>query len=491
VKDNEAISTGRYRPARLGADFARFWTAQGASAVGGQISELAVPLLAVLVLHASASEVGLLGAARWVPFLVLALPLGVLVDRCRRRPILIASDFARAVLTVGVVVLAFSGALTLPVLVLLVCLLGAFTVSFEVGYQSFLPTVVGREHLERANGRLQATASAAEVGGPGLGGFLIQALSAPWALLAHAVTYLVSAFSLLGIAATERPPEPSGRSALRDLGDGLRFVGRDRYLVSLVGFAGIYNLFAQWVMVLFTVHAVRELSLTAGQLGLVFSLGAIGAVLGAAAAPSSVRRFGGGPVMVACAAAECVALAALPVADASWPVPVLIAVLVAVFAVNGAGTSLSSVVALTLRQLRTPDHLLGRVNATMRWLSYGVIAIGAALGGIVGESVGTRAGVALGCAGTLLTVVWVVASPLRRVGDPRLLATHDAAPAALRPAPGRSSPPHPEPHHRDQVHRTPHQEPRRPTRDPRDGSEHRHEHRSDDEPGDRRQCDLT
>ncbi|MCA5924294.1 MFS transporter [Curtobacterium oceanosedimentum] len=411
----------------LGRDFTRFWVAQGASAVGGQVSELAVPLLAVVVLHASAAEVGVLNAARWLPFLLLALPLGVLIDRRRRLPILVVSDLARAALTVVVVVVAFSGALTLPVLVVLVGLLGAFTVAFEVSYQSFLPTVVGRRQLERANGRLQATAATAEVGGPGLGGLLVQVLSAPWALAVHALTYVVSAVALLGIRAPEPRPASTGRSALRDLGEGLRFVGRDRYLVSLVGFAGIYNLFAQWVVVLFTVHAVRQLGLDAGLLGLVLSLGAVGAVAGAAAAPSSVRRFGAGPVLVACAAAECIALAVLPVVDPSWSTPVTVIAVIAVFAVNGAGTSLSSVVALTLRQLRSPDHVLGRVNATMRWLSYGVVAIGAGLGGLVGELLGTRTGIALGCAGTLLTVVWVVASPLRTVRDPAGLATHGAA----------------------------------------------------------------
>ena len=411
----------------LGPDFTRFWVAQGASAVGGQVSELAVPLLAVVVLHASAGEVGVLNAARWLPFLLLALPLGVLVDRRRRRPVLVVSDLARAALTVVVVVVAFSGALTLPVLVVLVGLLGAFTVAFEVSYQSFLPTVAGRRQLERANGRLEATAAAAEVGGPGLGGLLVQVLSAPWALAVHAVTYVVSAVALLGIRAPEARPTPTGRSALRDLAEGLRFVGRDRYLVSLVGFAGIYNLFAQWVMVLFTVHAVRQLGLDAGLLGLVFSLGAIGAVVGASAAPSSVRRFGAGPVLVACATAECVALAVLPVIDPSWSTLVTVTVLIGVFAVNGAGTALSSVVALTLRQLRSPDQVLGRVNATMRWLSYGVIAIGAGLGGLVGELLGTRTGLALGCAGILLTVVWVVASPLRGLRDPAALATDPEA----------------------------------------------------------------
>lgn len=416
---SSAISRSR---GKLGPDFTRLWVAMGASAVGGQVSELAVPLLAVLVLHASTAEVGLLGVARWLPFLLLALPLGVLVDRCRRRPVMVVADLVRAALTVVVVALSFSGHLTLWGLVTLVALLGACTVAFEVSYQSFLPSVVGRRHLETANARLQATASAAEIGGPGLGGLLIQALSAPWALLVHAVTYLVSAAALLGTATAEHRPTPSGRSGAADLVEGLRFVRRDPWLVSLVGFAGIYNLFAQWIMVLFTVRAVRELGLTAAHLGVALSLGAVGAVLGAAGAPAAVRRFGAGPVLVACAGVECVALAALPVLDASWPVPVMVVVLVGVFAVNGAGTSLSSVVALTLRQLRTPDHVLGRVNATMRWVSYGVVAVGAGVGGIVGEALGTRVGLTLGCVGSLLTVVWVVASPLRRVGDPRLLA---------------------------------------------------------------------
>lgn len=412
----------------LGRDFRLFWIAQGASSAGGQISELAIPLLAVVILNSSATEVGLLGAARWLPFLLCALPFGVMVDRLRRRPVLVVSDLARAVLTLVIVVFAFTGTLTLPILVILVSMIGVFTVSFEVSYQSYLPAVVGRGELERANGRLQATTAATEVGGPGVGGFLIQALSAPWALLAHTLTYLVSATALLRIKTLECAPTRTGGSALRDLADGLAFVRRDSYLVSLVGFAAIYNLFAQWIMVLFTVHAVRDLGLTAGYLGIVFSLGAVGAVLGAALAPVSVRKLGAGPVLIACAAVECVALAVLPLVESSWPTPVVLAVLVGVFAANGAGTSLSSVVALTLRQLRTPDHILGRVNATMRWISYGVISIGAGVGGLIGELVGTRLGLALGCAGTLLTIIWVTASPLRRIRDPQLLTVHDTVP---------------------------------------------------------------
>jgi MFS family permease len=405
----------------LGADFRRLWVAQGASSVGAQVGDLALPLLAVVVLGASAGEVGLLGAAKWVPFLLLALPLGVLVDRSRRRRILIVADLARALLTVVIVGLAVAGALTLPALVGLVLLLGAFTVAFDVSYQSYLPTVAGRSHLERANGRLQATAAVAQIGGPGMAGLLVQTLTAAWALIAPAATYLVSALALTSISTREHRPVPSGRGALPELREGLRFVRRDRFLVALVGFAAIYNLFAQAITVLFTVHAVRELGLDAGQLGLIFGLGAVGAVAAAASAPVAVRRFGAGAVLIACAVAESIALSMLPLVPASWSSAVLVAVLAAAFALNGAGTSLSSVVAVTLRQLRTPDEVLGRVNATMRWVSYGVVAIGAALGGGLGELVGTRAGMAIAGAGVMLTVVWVVLSPLRSIRDPREL----------------------------------------------------------------------
>jgi MFS family permease len=407
---------------RLGRDFHRFWLAQTTSAVGSQVGDLAVPLLAVVVLHATAAEAGLVGVARWLPFLLLALPLGVLVDRRRRRPVLVAADIARAALIVVLVAVAVVGSLTLPVLLGLIFVIGAFTVAFEVAYQSFLPTVAARDDLERANGRLQATASAAQVGGPGLGGWLVQTLTAPWALLSQAVTYAVSAVALLGIRSSEPGPLPERRGALVELREGLRFVRHDRYLVSLVGFSAIYNLFAHWITVLLLVHAVRELGLTAGHLGLVFSLGAVGAVVGAAAAPASVRRFGVGPVLIACAGAESLVLGVIPFVDAAWSPPVIVAALVGVFAINGAGTSLSSVVALTLRQLRTPDHLLGRVNATVRWISYGVVAIGAGLGGLAGEALGTRAGIAAGCVGVALTVVWVAASPLRTIRDAASIA---------------------------------------------------------------------
>lgn len=405
-------------------DFGSLWTSQGTSVIGQQIGELALPLLAVLVLHASAAELGLLGVARWVPFLLLALPLGVIVDRARRRPLIITADWARAALSLAIVAAAVAGVLSFPVLVVLVAIIGCFTVLFEVSYQSVVPGIVPAPQLSTANARLQATTAAVEIGGPGLGGVLVQLLTAPFAMLANVVAYSVSA---VAIGRIRTPETPTGRTDtfVAELRGGLRHVVHDRYLLANLGFSALYNPFAQWIMVLFTLHAVQTLGLDAAQLGLVLAIGAVGALAGSLLAAPAVRRLGAGRPLLWCAVVECAVLLFVPVADASWgAIPVILA-LGAVFAVNGLGTAMSSVILVTIRQLRTPDRLLGRVNASMRCVSYGTIALGAAAGGFVGELVGTRTGLAIGAAFGLVTVLWVALSPLPRIGDPTELAIAD------------------------------------------------------------------
>ncbi|GAA1752102.1 MFS transporter [Agromyces humatus] len=407
--------------ARWKREFGSLWTSQGASVLGQQIGELAVPLLAVLVLHASAAELGLLALARWMPFLLLALPLGVVVDRARRRPLIITADWSRAALCLAIAAAAVTGVLTFPVLVALVAIIGCFTVLFEVSYQSVVPGIVPAAHLSSANARLQATSAAVEIGGPGLGGLLVQLLTAPFAMLANVAAYAVSA---IAIGRIRTPEAPTGRTDtfIAELRDGLGYVRRDRYLLANLGFSALYNPFAQWIMVLFTLHAVTALGLDPAQLGLVLAIGAGGALVGSLLAARAVRRFGAGRPLLWCAVVECVVLLLVPVADAAWGDVLVILMLGGVFAVNGFGTAMSSVILVTIRQLRTPDRLLGRVNASMRWITYGTIAIGAAAGGFVGEVVGTRTGLAIGAALCLVTVVWVALSPLPRIGDPAGLA---------------------------------------------------------------------
>ncbi|MDL5351481.1 MFS transporter [Microbacterium sp. zg-YB36] len=401
-------------------DFRRIWGAQGAAVLADEIGELAIPLLAVLTLHASAADLGLLGVARWAPFLILALPLGVLVDRLRRRPLLMTANVVRAVVITATAIIAASGGLSMPLLIALVGIVGCGLVLFEVATPSFLPAVVPVAFLPQANARLQATTATMQVGGPGIGGALVQLLTAPAALCATAVGYAASAIALARV----RVPETPGQSTpfLRALRDGLAFVRADRYLVANLGFSAIYNPFSQWVMVLLPLHAVATLGLDAAAIGLVFAVGAAGAVLGAMCSAAVVRRWGAGRPLMWCAAVECVVLLGLPVVERSWGTVAVIAALGGILAVNGACTALSSVILVTIRQYRSPDRILGRVNASMRWLTYGTVALGSAAGGFVGEAIGTRGAMTIGAILCLGTIVWVALSPLPRIGDPAELA---------------------------------------------------------------------
>ena len=396
-------------------DFRLFWAAQGASLTGDQLREFTLPLLALFSLGASATELGIINAAQWVPFLVLALPLGVLIDRHRRRRLLLLSDAMRAVLLVTLVAAVLWGGLSIPGLVVIAAALGMVAVIHEVGYQSAIPSLVPREYLEKANSRIQATAAAAEVGGPGLGGLAVQLLGIPAALLLNAFTYLTSGSFLALIRSPEPAPARTNRDFFAELRTGVARVRHDPYLLANVGFSAIYNPFAQWVIILLTVYAVRELGLEPAQLGLVFSIGAAGALLGAAMTSRLTARLSVGRVILLCATVECLALVALPLADASWGVVPVIIFLGAALALSGAGTTVSNVLLITIRQLRTPDRLLGRVNATMRTVTYGTIPLGALAGGFAGDALGSRLGMLVGALLCLLTIVWVAFSPLSRI----------------------------------------------------------------------------
>lgn len=383
--------------------------------MGDQLKEFAIPLIAVSVLHVTATELGVLSAAQWLPFLVLALPLGVIVDRYRRRRLLVFSETGRGLLLVGLVIAAALNALAFPLLLIGVVALGALTVIYEVGYQSAIPSLVPRASLSSANARIQATVAAGEIGGPGLGGLILQLLGTTVTLAVNAAAYLVSALALLLMRSEEPVPDPTRRRFLDELRDGVRHVTRDRYLLANVGFSALYNPFAQWVVILLMVYAVHDLGLEAGQIGIVFSVGAAGALIGAAAAARLATHLRIGTILMLCAAVECGALLLIPVVDAAWAPAAVIVVLAVVMAVNGAGTAVSNVFLITIRQLRTPDHLLGRVNATMRTITYGTIPVGALVGGLVGDWLGPRLGIAVGAILCLFTVLWVCLSPLRSI----------------------------------------------------------------------------
>jgi MFS family permease len=413
--------TDRRRPGGLWRhpDFRKLWAGETVSLLGSEVTELALPLVAVLALHAGAGQMGLLAAARFAPFLLVTLPAGVWVDRRRRRPVLVGANLGRCLLVALVPVLAGLEVLRIQHLYGIAFAIGVLTVLFDVAYQSYLPSLVDRDQLVEGNSKLQASASVARVGGPGLGGLLVQLAGAPRALLLDAASFAVSMATLLAIRHRESGPAGDAgrpRAGLRrEIGEGLAVTYRNPVLRSMAGLAATYNLFSQVIEALLVLYAATQLGMGAGLIGLVVASGSVGALAGAALAGRMQRRLGVGPSLVLAVAVECVSLLGVPLAGGTAGQAA--AVLGLAFVGNGFGLGLSNVLAVSLRQAVTPDRLLGRMNASYRFVTYGAVPVGALLGGALGELLGLRAAVAVGAAGSLLAVGWALARPVAGLRD--------------------------------------------------------------------------
>jgi MFS family permease len=416
------------------ADFRKLWTGHSVSAVGSEVTVLAVPLCAAVLLGASAFQMGLLTAAATLPHLVVGLPAGVWVDRLpRRRPLLIAADLLAAGALLTVPLAWWLGALTVPQLVVIELIVGCCRVVFRPAYQSHLPDVVQREQLTVASGHLRASDSVAMLAGPGLGGFLVQTVSAPVAVVVDAVSFLASAVCIRSVRAPERaaaagtdagtdalnealneahagaPAED--RSMRRELGEGLRTVLADRSLRAIAGAAANLNLFGMLVMALFVVYATRELGFSAGLIGAVVTLGGVGALAGALLAPHVSAALGAGRTVVLASVVFSFALFAIPLARGPHSVEIAIigggelvgGVAVMLFDVTSAGITLTSV----------PTELMGRVSSCMAFLTQGVKPLGALAGGALGTAVGLHPALWVAAAGATTTMLWTIFSPLR------------------------------------------------------------------------------
>ncbi|MFJ8593521.1 MFS transporter [Streptomyces sp. NPDC093598] len=393
-------------------DFRFVWAGETASLIGTQVYQLAMPLTAVLTLDATPGQLGLLGALTFAPYLVLGLPAGLLVDRWQRRGVLILSSLGQAV-SIGVIpVLAALDRLTFGWLLAMACVAGTARVFFTIAYRSYLPAIVPPEHLTGANSRLTASESVAEIGGPGLGGALVQVVGAPFALVVDAVSYLASA---LGVGAVRRreKPVPADPAPLRSqVGQGFRFTFSNPYLRATLGEAASYNICWQIVLTILALFAVRELDMSPGTLGLMMSIGAVGALLGAAFTDRLARRVGLGSTLVVAAVIGDLAPLLLPAAyRGAWAAP-LFAI---AFFIQGFGITACNVHTMTIRQAVTPEHLLGRTNAAYLFVALGVKPVGSLLGGWLGSQFGLRAALLIGTLGLLSTSLFLVLSPLRTV----------------------------------------------------------------------------
>lgn len=377
-------------------DFHRLWLGQSISQLGSQISALAIPLTAVLALHAGTFAVSLLTTLQYLAFLVLGLPAGAWVDRIRRRPLMITSDLTRAGVLASVPVAAALHRLTLPHLYAVVIVMGLCTLLFDVAYQSYLPGLIHREQLVAGNGALEASRSVASVLGPGLAGWLVQAVTAPIALVLDAASFGWSAAWLAAIRQPEPQPTPARhREMPRDIGAGLRLVFGNPTLRAL----GIYGTAA--VLALAVEHAievvflVRTVRLTAATIGLLSMLGSLGAIVGATTAPRTLARFGATRTMLGTATAAMTFRLLIPL---TGPGPRLVLFTLG-SAVASYGIVAFNVVSVAYRQQLCPDHMLGRMNATIRFLSWGAMPLGALLGGALGTLIGLRGALWVSAAG--------------------------------------------------------------------------------------------
>ena len=367
------------------------------------------------MLEASAVEIGLLNAADTLPFLIVGLPAGVWIDRLRRRPILIVGDLGRAVLLVSIPIAYVVGVLSIVQLYVVGFLVGVLTVFFDVAYQSYLPSLVERERLMDGNAKLEISRSAAAVAGPPVGGVLVGILTAPIAIFLDALSFLASAAFLFAIRKPESAPEPhldeDGERVgmVQSIRDGLAYVATHRLLRHIAATTGVGNLFGAIGYAVLMLYLVRDLGLTPGSIGLILGVGSLGFLVGALLPDRVQRRIGLGPTIVVSAALDGLALFLIPLAPPAMPIPFLIAAQVIV----GIGQVVYNVSQVSLRQAITPGNMLGRMNATMRFIVFGTLPVGAVIGGTLGGVIGLRETLYVSATGALLAFLFVLVSPVR------------------------------------------------------------------------------
>ncbi len=372
----------------------RLWTAESASRLGSQVSLLALPLVAITVLHASTLEVGLLSTAEFAPFILVGLPAGVWVDRLRRRPVLIAGDLGRALALASIPLAYWLDMLSIGQLYAVGFVTGVLTVFFDVAYQSYLPSLVEPEQLIEGNAKLEISNSGASIAGPGLAGGLIQLVTAPLAVLADAVSFLVSAVFVSTIRRHEPAPAVAGREdparargrMRREIAEGLRYVLGHRLLRWIAVTTASSNLFGSMITAILVLYLVRQLGMSPGLIGVVMTVGNLGWLVGAVLAGRLGARFGTGRVIVGAIGLCGLGTLLIPLAPEAAPIPLLVG---GQFLQAFGGTAYN-ISQLSLRQAITPRRLHGRMNATMRFMVWGTLPLGAALGGAVGGAIGLR-----------------------------------------------------------------------------------------------------
>jgi MFS family permease len=397
-------------------DFLKLWSAETISQAGTQVSFLALPLVAIVILQASAFEVALLGAIEFLPFILFTLPAGVWVDRLRRRPILIAGDIVRAASLISIPIAYALGGLSIYQLYIVGFINGVATVFFDVAYQSYLPALVDREQLVEGNSKLEVSRSGAAILGPGIAGVLIGAITAPIAVIVDSISFVASALFLLLIRRPEPLPVSQGGDHGRQRGsmrqetmEGLRYVIGHPHLRAIAACTSTSNLVGNFANAILIVYLVRQLGLAPEQIGVVFSVGAIGFLLGALIGSRISTRFGVGRTIIGSAVIFAPGNLMIALAPASIAAPVVVA---ATF-IGGFAGVVYNITQVSLRQAITPERMQGRMNATMRFLVWGTIPVGSVIGGVLGSTIGLRETILVSGVLGFVPFLFVLFSPVR------------------------------------------------------------------------------
>jgi len=422
-------STAKYRDHGLWehADFLKLWAGQTVSVFGSLLSRIAIPFAAALTLHATPAQMALLGVADVIPSLVVGPFAGVWADRARRRPLMITADLLRAAVLVAIPIVAWRGLLRIEHLYLAGLLTGMLNAVFDVAYGAYLPTLVGVDRLAEGNAKLSATASVAEFTAFSIAGWLVQWFGGPIAIGIDALTFLVSAGSLIAIrrgepgrdrsAAAAGPPSPAtGRhlqQILREIADGLRLVVHDPILLPLATANALLSFSAAVFGTLIILFITQTLHVPTGIQGMIFSVGGVTSLLGALAAERVACRTGVGNTLALALVVAAIGGAFVPLApDATLAG---IALLILNQLVSDPAFTIFEIHQSSLRQTRVDDTVRGRAEATFRFAGTAARLAGLCAAAVLGEHLGLRTTMLLGCAGIALAGVLLALSPVRQL----------------------------------------------------------------------------
>ena len=404
----------RFRGLWLSPDFRKLWGSLTITSFGTQITNLALPLTAALMLHASPMQMGILVALETLPFALFSLHAGVLLDRVRKLPVVISADLGRALALACIPIAAWFGWLSIEVLFGVGFLCGVQNVVGGAAYQVLLAQMAGRKRLVEANAKTALGETSAALIGPGLAGALIGLLTAPFAIALDALSFVVSALMLRRIKGRSDVPQVEGATSVwREIGEGLKLVWENRTLWGLAWLAGLWQFLHHMQIAVLILFATRQLSLSAGAIGFAYACGGLGCVLASVFAERLSARIGVGPVIVAGLMVTAAGWQAFGLLGGSGWVAML--ALGAAMLVFDFGAILYAINYLALRQAITPDRLLGRMTATMRFLTVASAPLGSLVGGALATAIGLRGTLlvvgALGLALALAAVLW---SPVRQ-----------------------------------------------------------------------------